>query len=644
MDASDNDLEAIHRILAELTTRVYHIERKLGIDTEPVAQSPTAVSAQPSAPALLKPPPVAGAVPERPAPPAIPSVSVPPQAQAAYRVQLKAEPAASLESRIGSHWLNRIGITAVLIGISYFLKFAFDNNWIGPAGRVAIGLLAGIGVVVWSELFRAKGYKAFSYSLKAVGIGTLYLSLWAAFQIYNLIPSSAAFVMMLAVTSATAAMAWTQDAQLLAAFALAGGFTTPLLLSTGQNREVALFTYVLLLDVATLFLVVFKPWRRLLVMSYAGTLLLYIGWYASFYSRSQLGLTLTFATLFFAIFAIAPLITLQPEGEQSLLASIPAVVAFVNAVVYFLQAYVMIEEVDKTNLAWFALALATVYIVLSRQVHPRTGHSGKSAAGSAQVLHFLHLAVALGFITVAIPIRLDAHWITIGWFVEAGILLWVGERVKSEMLNMFALAALALGVVRLLAIDNFHTTQLIFNVRMATYTVAVGVLGAVAYYASRRADDAARTVAAVAVVALNALALIALSHEIADYFAREMTGLRPVRGRWTPIYGVEWHRVEIERDFTYSALWMAYGAMLMVVGFFRRSAFVRWQALLLVAATIVKVFIYDVSQLDRGYRIVSFIVLGVLLLAISFVYQRDWLQLSAKHKTQTNPEGSSAGI
>jgi uncharacterized membrane protein len=80
--------------------------------------------------------------------------------------------------------------------------------------------------------------------------------------------------------------------------------------------------------------------------------------------------------------------------------------------------------------------------------------------------------------------------------------------------------------------------------------------------------------------------------------------------------------------------------MLMIVGFIRRSAFVRWQALLLIAATIVKVFVYDVSQLDTGYRIGSFIVLGVLLLAISFVYQRDWLQLSAKNKTPSRPEGN----
>ena len=70
------------------------------------------------------------------------------------RVRAGADCSPDLESRIGSHWLNRIGITAVLIGVSYFLKFAFDNNWIGPAGRVAIGLLAGIAIVVWSERFR----------------------------------------------------------------------------------------------------------------------------------------------------------------------------------------------------------------------------------------------------------------------------------------------------------------------------------------------------------------------------------------------------------------------------------------------------------------------------------------------------------
>ncbi|HET6176409.1 MAG TPA: DUF2339 domain-containing protein [Candidatus Sulfotelmatobacter sp.] len=631
MDTPHSDLEAIRQILADLSTRVYRIERRLQMETQPAV-------GQPAASFPVAPPERLPEIPSSALPDKIPAISPPPPKIPSRPATLpRIQSDNDLESRIGSHWLNRIGIAAVLIGISYFLKFAFDNNWIGPAGRVTIGILAGIAVVVWSERFRSHGYKAFSYSLKAVGFGALYLSLWAAFHLYSLVPSGVAFAMMLAVTAAAAAMALTQDAQILAAFALTGGFSTPLLLSTGQNREVALFGYVAILDLATLTLVMFKPWRRLLVMSYAGTLLLYLGWYSEFYSRSQLGLTLSFATLFFAIFATAPLVTLQPEGEIAISASIPAVLAFVNAAAYFLQAYAMIAEVNEKQMAWFALALAAVYIFLSRQIHARA-----LSAGTSEILYYLHLAVALGFITVAIPIRLNAHWITIGWFIEAGVLLWVADRVKSDLLNVFALGALVLGVVRLLAIDDFYTTQLIFNMRMATYAVAVGVLAAVAWYSAQREDDAARSVAAVALVALNALALIALSREVADYYARQMTGVRPaalVPGQWKNMY-TDIHRIEIERDFTYSALWMAYGAMLMVVGFLRRTAFVRWQALLLIAAATLKVFVYDVSQLDKGYRIVSFIVLGVLLLVISFVYQRDWLQLSAKNSAQGKTEGN----
>jgi len=586
------------------------------MDVQPAAKT----SSEPPAPPPVVP---ATAVIEKSATTYAPVSQLPPQPSTV------AKPQEDLESRIGSHWLNRIGIAAVLIGVSYFLKFAFENNWIGPVGRVAIGLIAGIAIVFWSERFRSKGYQAFSYSLKAVGIGTLYLSLWAAFQRYALIPSSVAFVMMLAVTASAAAMALAQDAQILAAFALTGGFSTPLLLSTGQNREVALFTYVAILDVATLVLVTFKPWRRLLVMSYAGTLLLYLGWYSEFYTRGQLGLTLGFATVFFAVFAIAPLITLQPENEAAFFASIPAILAFINAGVYFLQAYAMIEEVEKTNMAWFALSLAAVYIFLSRMVHARN-----LVTGATEILYFLHLAVAIGFITIAIPIRLNAHWITIGWFVEAGILLWIGDRIESDFLNLLALAALVLGVFRLLAFDNFQTTQLLLNMRLATYAVAIIVLGAVAWFARKRDDEYARNVARIALVALNVLALIALSREVADFYSRQISLLpRERQGQWNAYYA-NFHRVEIERDFTYSALWMGYGAMLMILGFLRRSPFVRWQALILIAITICKVFVYDVSQLDKQYRILSFIVLGALLLAISFVYQRDWLKLSAKNREQ----------
>jgi len=119
-----------------------------------------------------------------------------------------------------------------------------------------------------------------------------------------------------------------------------------------------------------------------------------------------------------------------------------------------------------------------------------------------------------------------------------------------------------------------------------------------------------------------------------DYFDRQIQFI--IRGyRYQTPYSTELRALTRARDFTFSALWMVYGAVLMAIGFWRRSAFIRWQALVLIAVTIIKVFVYDVSELDRAYRILSFIVLGVILLAISFVYQRDWLHLSKKHQETT---------
>ena len=302
MPHQQDEIEALKSQIAALTARIYALELHSGVDSTTTQQAIPVKQPQPPVPrpggTMLEPPlgPVA-------------SGSLP-------RTTLQSSPLSNpapshgdtdLEKKIGQYWLNRIGIVAMLIGVSYFLKFAFDNNWVGPGGRIAIGLLVGIGLVLWSERFRKRGYAAFSYSLKAVGIGTLYLSLWGAFQIYHLIPAAAAFVAMAIVTAATIALALSQDAELLASFALVGGFSTPVLLSTGQNHEAVLFSYVALLDFAILTMAIFKPWRRLLWGSFAGTIILYLGWYSEYYSGDQRALTVAFAALFAAIFAVIPL-------------------------------------------------------------------------------------------------------------------------------------------------------------------------------------------------------------------------------------------------------------------------------------------------------------------------------------------------
>jgi uncharacterized membrane protein len=610
MGSPQDEIDALKAEVVALTARVYQLEQQTGAGPGAQQQVPPQrrpqVTGPPPSEAMLRPPHgQAGASP-------------PPAQRQPALLSPFTKGDGSLERKIGEHWLNRIGIVAMLVGVSYFLKYSFDNNWIGPGGRIAIGLLAGIGLVIWSERLRGRGHRAFSYSLKAVGIGTLYLSLWGAFQIYHLIPAAAAFGAMAIVTGATIGLSLTEDAELLASFALVGGFATPILLSTGQNHEVVLFSYVCLLDLAILAMAIAKPWRRLLWGSFSGTIILYVGWNSQYYSKNQRPATVFFATLFAAIFAAIPAATrydrsTRIEGPSITLTLLP----LLNAVAFFLALYDMYEP-DTAALTWYALVLAAAYLGISRLFRRRFPNQ------DTKFVNLLHVAIAIAFITIAIPLKLNAQWITIGWLIESAVLLWISVRMQISFLRYLAVAALVLGICRLLGYDRFHTQTLVFNARFATYLVAIAVLGGIVKFGERYTLEKERPFLCLALVALNLLALIALTWEASDYFNRQL--MVPSQAR----VNVGYAQLRVARDFSYSAIWLVYGTALMAIGFWKRSGFVRWQSLLLIAVTIAKVFLYDVSALEKGYRILSFVILGAVLLAISFIYQRDWLKLPSR--------------
>jgi uncharacterized membrane protein len=621
-----DELEALRAQVASLTARVHRLEQSADVE-------PPFASATPTPP----PPPIARTPAEQPPitisredaerrgvptpPPLIPNIPTRPNVAAPKFGQMPQRSSEDLEGTIGKLWLNRIGIVAILIGVAYFLKYAFDSGWIGPGGRVAIGLIAGIAVVVWSESFRRKGSAAFSYSLKAVGIGILYLSLWAASQYFHLVPASVAFVAMILVTASTITLALTQDAEILAVYAMIGGFSTPALVSTGENHEIILFSYVLLLDLAILAMVAFKPWRRIVWGAMLGTGVMYIGWAAQYYDSSERAVTVLFASAFFAIFALVPLLTPLTRSRWHRGMSITLMLLpLVNGAAYFLALYAMYDR-ETVTLTWYALALAAVYLLLSSQFKRRVD----SEPDVVKTVNLLHVAVAIAFITIAIPLKLDAHWITIGWLIESAVLLFVGVKSDAHFLRIFAGCTLALGVCRLLFIDNFSTQMLVFNARFATFLVAIAIMAGIVVAGNRFASEREKPFIMMAGIALNVLALITLTREANDYFSRHIAETYQLHNMYEAS-----RQLETARDFSFSAIWIVYGAALMVVGFWKRSAFIRWQAMVLLAVTIAKVFLYDSRELQQVYRILSFIALGVMLMAVSYAYHRDWFKLSPR--------------
>ncbi len=607
------ELDELRHQVQELTARVWRLEQAIG-QRQAERAVPEAVSADPVAEAQT------ATAPEREGPL---TVSGPERSDK--------HTDGSLESRIGSQIFNRIGILAVLIGMAWFLKFAIDNHWIGPVGRIVVGLIAGVGLIVWSERFRRKGYPAFSYSLKAIGSGILYLALWAAFELYQLVPSSVAFAGMALVTAWNGFMCWVQDAELLALYAIVGGFGTPLLLSTGENHELALFSYLLLLDIVVLVLVALRPWSRLLLGAFAGTVFYSVAWYVRFYDAYQFGLTAFFITAFFLLFAVAPKLLrgLQIADTSRLSVQdnfVLVLLPLANAALGFLEFYTLLDQPGrKWAQPWTAILFAAFYLLLLK-IPSRHGAEAKPV-----ILSSLHLAIAVVFLTIAVPLEAHGRWITIGWLAEGVVLLWVARRLELFLLRILSPGALALGFFALIVLNPAASATVILNARFATYLVGIVAFGCAAWIATKAASEEQAGafpwagIAGGSVIAVNALIMIAVCLEIHSYWWNQVSG------------GQGWgnfHEHRMYAQFTYSAWTMLFGAVLLAAGFWKSSAFLRWQALILIAGSIGKVFLVDTSELSQGYRILSFLGLGVLLLAVSFAYQRDWLNLRRQRRAR----------
>jgi len=593
----------------------------------------------------------------------------------------------------------------LILGTAWFFKLAVDRRWIvpSPTGRLIAGLIAGAGIVLWSEHFRRKGFAAFSYSLKALGSGVLYLSLWAAFQLYHLLSAPAALGLMVLVTAWNAWMAWAQDSELLAAYALAGGFGTPRLLSNGGNHETFLFTYLLAIDVATVVLVRLKGWPRLLLGAWPLTMAFFIAWYAEFFAPSELMLTSLFIALFDSTFSS---VAIRPgASSRSNLSTLieDILLPLANAAFLSLSFYSVLQDSGHhALLPWLMIVLATVYLGFMRLPQSRTASA-------------IHLSIAVVFLTIAVPLKASGHWITVSWLVEGLALLWAATRLApdaessepadayaSHTLRWLASSALALGFCGILVHWlGFMTVTSFFNANTATALTGVAVFAAAAWLALRSETGAgAASWAKIAVAAFIAIDLIAVlltlrelvvswatavvhapfqspdfatalaglaifagvvavsprlarTHldapfwvncaalsTIAFNLAAVLTGVREIDAIWdssAPGASVDLDAA-LQQALAISGFLMLYGAALLAVGFWKRSAFLRWQALLLLIFTIFKAFLFDMRNLSQGYRVVSFLGLGALLMAISFAYQKDWLSLREPDAGAYKPE------
>jgi uncharacterized membrane protein len=599
-----------------LLARIYALEKKQAQFERRSPEQPPVVETSASAPVPLVTTPTSERVLE------IPPVMSGPSSKPTEST-LSPGPSGSfdLERLIADRVLMCVGMLLVLVGVAYFLKYAFDSNWIGPTGRVSSGLLAGASLLIFSQWLSRRGFTYFSEGITALGGGVLYLALYAAWHFYQVMPNAVAFLLMVVVTAALLVMAIGRNSERLAGLGLLGGFLTPVLMSTGRNAQLELFSYVAALDLGLFVIARFRRWRTPEALAFACTQVYFWTWYYRFYDGEQLATTMTFAAVFFFLFAVLPAIRSRETREL-----LPEQVAVMlgNAFLYLLTLHLMLWPEHRWALTFAMLALAALLLAFTKYVPERDGRRPAS--------YLLYAGLALTSATLAIPIRLEGNWITMAWVIEGTVLVWSGFRVRLPLLRHSGLLLFAITIVPL-AVFQGRATQFLLNARFGVYAMTVACFATALWFQHKnwgqmqKQERAAHTALG---ILLNIVMLTALTQEVGLFFS---DGPAPSDPLWRLVPTLSLRDTQLEQQLGFSLLWTMYAAALTVAGVRRQRPILRYQALVLFGIVIAKVFFFDLGFLAGFYRIVSSLGLGIVLLIVAFLYQRFVIRESAEGAT-----------
>src|SRR5262249_26496562 len=417
----------------------------------------------------------------------------------------------------------------------------------------------------------------------AGGIILLYLSTYAAFGYYHLVGQKTAFVYLVILIAEAAAVSLVYNAPAIAIMALIGGLLTPALLHSDRNQYRSLFIYLFALDAGALALL--KHWRGLSSIAYFGTQLLFWIWYNENYHHQIRGPVLIFQTAIFLLFLLAhlarELIRREPETLED------AMLLLANPFTYFATAYHLLNPTHHDWMGAFAIGMALVYASAAKLLLSRSMKSRREI--------LLLIAVALTFVTIAIPIQLHSNWITIAWAVEGLAILWAALEIRSVRLRAHAFALFGLAFIKFLFWDTPYGYRPAFTPVFNRYFLSSLLMIACfldAVYLYHRANQKKLIDSQVTKIVLGLGAAVAfwllISIETHTFFVARAIAQKTAEDaehqRWLG-------------QMALSVLWAGYAATLAALGFLRRIASVRWAALALFALTIVKAMLVDIAQL-----------------------------------------------
>lgn len=334
-----------------------------------------------------------------------------------------------LEKFIGENLISKIGIAILVLAIGFFVKYAIDNDWIGPVGRVGIGILCG-GILAAVAHRLRNSYKAFSSVLAGGGLAIFYFTITLAYHQFHLFSQTVSFIIMVVITAFAVVLSQLYNRQELAIIALIGGFATPFMVSNGSGNYKALFSYLIILNAGLLFIAYNKAWRLLNVLAFIFTVVLFGSWLYTLKtdtSPSTYGSGLLFATVFYLLFFIINIAHNIRENKKFIASDFGILLA--NTALYFAAGLYCLTAMKAVEYRGLFTALLGVFNLVTSFILFRNRKIDNN-------ILYLLIGVTLSFISLTAPIQLNGNNITLFWASESVLLYWLYGKSKIHIIRL----------------------------------------------------------------------------------------------------------------------------------------------------------------------------------------------------------------
>jgi uncharacterized membrane protein len=435
---------ALEQRLTALERDLHAVAPRLGATAPAAADAPPppAVPARPSAPS--RPPQLpARPDPRAPAPPPHP-VSIPPLFSSAQPAPTPPSAAADSisASRLwrSSSWLfeffttgnvvAKAGMVVLFFGVAFLVRYTAERGLFPIEYRLMAAAAGGVVLLVVGWRLR-RSRPDYGVVLQGGAIGILYMTVFAAFRLYGLLPASITFALLLGVAVCSAVLAVVQGDMSLAVLGTSGGFLAPMLASTGGGSHIALFSYYAVLNAGVLGIAWFRSWRFLNWLAFVFTFGIGAVWGWRSYQPALLTTTEPFLVGFFLLFLAVAILFAHRQPPQ-LRGFINGSLVFGTPAIAFGMQSVLVADIPFAR-AYSAVVLSAVYLGLARWLW-------RDAALRALAEAFVALAVV--FLVLAVPFAFDGPGTAAAWALEGAALVWIGVRQQRMLARLAGTATL----------------------------------------------------------------------------------------------------------------------------------------------------------------------------------------------------------